>query len=86
MEEKYDLVQLEQYIMTLCTFRSDTCYSVFISILSLKAFSLKILQFTQRAYIEHIPIYNWKQICVIIEICQDMLHMFSSQCKCCILL
>lgn len=43
--EEYDLVQLEQYIMNLCTFRSENFYSVFISILSLKAFSLKILQF-----------------------------------------
>lgn len=38
-----DTVQLDQYIMNLCTFRSETCYSAFITILSLKTFSLKQL-------------------------------------------
>lgn len=52
-EKIMDIVQLDQYIMNLCTFRSETWYSSFISILSLKTFSLKQLQFTLpvRAYL-----------------------------------
>lgn len=79
-EKIMDIVQLDQYIMNLCTFRSETWYSSFISILSLKTFSLKQLQFTLpvRAYL------HWEmetKVRVILQSSQETLHMFSPECK-----
>lgn len=75
-----DVIQLDQYIMNLCTFGSETCYSVFIHILFLITFSSKQSQFTlsERAYL-HLEM-EWK-VCVILQTIQETLHMFSSQCK-----
>lgn len=75
-----DAIQLDQYIMNLCTFRSETCYSVFIHILFIITFSSKQSQFTlsERAYL-HLEME--RKVCVILQTSQETLHMFSSQCK-----
>lgn len=74
------IVQLDQYSMNLCTFRSKICYSAFISIVSLKSFSLKQQQFAlcASAYL-HLEMET--KVCVTLQSSQETLHIFSSQCK-----